>query len=139
MAVNVSVDGVRVTTGADATVPVPVSVTLCGEPVALSARLTAAEKLPVEAGENTTEIMQLLPAASVVPQLLVCENTVALVPVIAMLVRLRVALLVLVNVTLCAALDVPELAVNVSVAGVMETVATVVPVTITLAIPVDPL
>jgi len=50
---------------------VPVSVTVCGEPVALSVTETVAEKLATEAGVKVTEMEQLAPAASVKPQALV--------------------------------------------------------------------
>lgn len=49
----------------------PVTVTICGEPVALSATETVAAKLAAEAGMKVTEMEQLAPAASVVPQVLV--------------------------------------------------------------------
>lgn len=56
--------GLSVTEGAS-TIPVPVSGTLCGLPVALSAMLILALRVPVAAGVNVTEIVQLAPAASV--------------------------------------------------------------------------
>jgi hypothetical protein len=52
-------------------VPVPVRETVCGEPVALSAMETLAVKPVAEVGVKVTEIMQLAPAASEVPQVLV--------------------------------------------------------------------
>jgi len=52
-------------------VPVPVSVAVCGEPVALSATESVAEKLATEAGVKVTEIAQWEPAASELPQVLV--------------------------------------------------------------------
>jgi hypothetical protein len=54
--------GVRLTAGA---VPVPVSPTECGLPVALSFTVRVAERAPVAFGVNVTEIVQLAPAASV--------------------------------------------------------------------------
>jgi hypothetical protein len=46
--------GVSVATGAGAAVPVPLSATVCGEPVALSATESVAEKLAAEAGVKVT-------------------------------------------------------------------------------------
>ena len=54
----------------DAVLPVPVSVAVCGEPVALSATLSEALKLVAEAGVKLTEMLQLVPAASELPQAL---------------------------------------------------------------------
>jgi len=53
------------------TVPVPVNVVVCGDPVALSATESVAEKLVADAGVKVTRIVQELVAASVVPQLFV--------------------------------------------------------------------
>lgn len=55
-------------TGATA---VPVRLTICGELDAVSAIVMAPEMLPVVVGENVELTMQLAPAASDVPQLLV--------------------------------------------------------------------
>ena len=98
--VKVRVAGVRVAAGA---VPVPVSAIVCGDPVALSAMLILAVSDPVAAGEKLTVIAQLPLAATVVPQLLVCENALALVPaiVIAEVPRVSGAAPVLVSVTAC--------------------------------------
>lgn len=51
--------------------PVPVRLTLCGLLEALSVRATVAERAPVAVGANVTLIVQLLPAATGVPQVLV--------------------------------------------------------------------
>jgi len=64
--------GVRVTAGA---VPLPVSGTVCGLPVALSVTEMLAVRLPVAVGVKVTEMVQLAPAASVLGlsgQVLVC-------------------------------------------------------------------
>ena len=71
-ALKVRDEGESDTAGADeAVVPVPVNATVCGEPVALSATETVAEKLAAEAGVNVTEMEQLAPAARELPQVLV--------------------------------------------------------------------
>jgi hypothetical protein len=71
-ALKVRDEGESDTAGADgAVVPVPVNVTVCGEPVALSATETVAEKFAAEAGVNVTEMEQLAPAARELPQVLV--------------------------------------------------------------------
>jgi hypothetical protein len=62
----------RVTEGTSTT-PVPVSATVCGEAVALSARLSEAESVPAAVGLKVTEIAHEELAASEVPQLLVWE------------------------------------------------------------------
>ena len=59
--------GVSVTAGA-AAAPVPVRVTVCGEPVALSAIDSEAVKAPAAAGLNSTETVQVAAAASEVVQ-----------------------------------------------------------------------
>ena len=58
----------RVTAGA---APVPERATLCGLPVALSTILTRATLLPVTVGVKVTPIVQLAPAATLIPQLFV--------------------------------------------------------------------
>jgi hypothetical protein len=78
---KVSEVGLSETAGAGPEVPVPVRVTVCGEPAALSTTETAAVKLATEAGVKVTEIEQLAPAASEPPQVLVWAKSVGLVPV----------------------------------------------------------
>jgi hypothetical protein len=63
-------------------VPVPVSVTVCGLLLSLSARLRLALNIPEDAGLKVTVIVQLAPAATLVPQVLVSEYELALLPVI---------------------------------------------------------
>jgi hypothetical protein len=81
------------------TVPVPARVTDCGLPVALSVRLRAAVRDPLAAGVKVTLMVQLAPAATLDPQLLVCEKSLESVPVIPMLEMLKAALPVLPRVT----------------------------------------
>jgi hypothetical protein len=57
--------------GAAKAAPVPERLTLCGLPVALSVRVTAAVSVPLAAGVKVTLIVQLVPAATLDPQLLV--------------------------------------------------------------------
>jgi hypothetical protein len=64
--------GVSAAWGAVALAPVPLNEAVWGEPAASSATVTAALKLPAAVGAKVTEMVQLDPAASVVPQLLVC-------------------------------------------------------------------
>ena len=52
-------------------VPVPVSVVLCGLPDALSVTVTEPDRVPMAVGVKVALIVQLEPAASVVPQLFV--------------------------------------------------------------------
>ena len=69
-----------VITGAGRT-PVPVSVTACGEPMALSAKLSDAESVPPAAGLYVAEAAQEAPAAVDAPQMLVWANEETFVPV----------------------------------------------------------
>lgn len=61
------VESTAAITGATA---VPVSATVCGEPVALSVKLSVAESAPAAVGLKVTEMVQEPPAAKL-PQLLV--------------------------------------------------------------------
>ena len=99
--------GASVTAGA---VPVPLSPTLCGLPLALSVMVTEAERAPVAVGLNVTLIEQSAPAASVEVlggQLFVCEKSPLLAPVIAMLEIVSAAFPLFVTVTFCDALVLP--------------------------------
>jgi hypothetical protein len=60
--------GVTLPTG---TLPVPVRLTVCGLPPALSVMLIEAVRLPMAAGLNVTVIVQLPFAATELPQLLI--------------------------------------------------------------------
>jgi hypothetical protein len=59
--------------------------------------------VPAAVGLKVTEIVQLAPAPTVIPQVLVCEKS----PLAAMLEMLSVAVPVLLRLTDCAALVVP--------------------------------
>ena len=83
-------------------VPVPESVTVCGLLPALSETVIAPDRSPVVVGVNVMLIVQFPPAATEVPQVLLCAYCV----LAAMLVILSAAAPVFVSVTLCAALGV---------------------------------
>ncbi len=55
--------------------PVPLRATLCGEPVALSVIVRLPFRVPVAVGVKVTEIVQLAPAAKLVPHVLVCAKS----------------------------------------------------------------
>lgn len=55
-------------------VPVPVRLTVCGLPLALSFTDRVPLCVPLLCGANVTEIVQLAPAAGSLPQLLVSVN-----------------------------------------------------------------
>jgi len=78
---------------------VPVRLTLCGLPVALSVMARAAARPPAAEGVKVTLMVQLAPAATLDPQLLVWAKSLALVPKTAMLEMLRAELPELVRVT----------------------------------------
>ena len=59
---NASAVGTELTTGV---VPVPVNVTVCGLPLALSVMISVAELGPVAVGLNVTLMVHLRPAAKV--------------------------------------------------------------------------
>jgi hypothetical protein len=99
--------GVNVASGARAAEPTPVSATVCGEPVALSATVIDAERFPVTLGVKPTVIVQEAAAASEVPQVLVWLKLVAFVPVTEMLEMARAAVPGLVRVIGRAVADVP--------------------------------
>jgi hypothetical protein len=87
-------------------VPVPERLTVCGLPVALSEMLTAAVRAPVAAGVKVTLIVQLLFAATELPQVLVWLKSLVFVPVTVMLGMLKLAFPVFVRATAWAALVV---------------------------------
>ena len=93
------------TLAADA-VPVPERATVWGLPVALSVIVRAAERFPVAAGLKLTLIVQLAPAATLDPQLLVWAKSLTLAPEIAMLVTLKDAVPELERVIDCTVLAV---------------------------------
>src|SRR5438128_4574755 len=67
--------------------PVPDTPTVCGFPAALSAIVILPVRDPVAVGANVTLMVQLPPATTVVPQVLICEKS----PVATMFVILRSA------------------------------------------------
>ena len=67
--------------------------------MALSATLSVALRVPVAAGVKVTLIVQLEPAATLDPQVLVCVKSPALVPETETLVTLNAAFPLLVRVT----------------------------------------
>lgn len=92
-----------------AAAPVPESATFCGDPVALSATERLAVNVPVAAGLNSTESVQLAAAARVVPQVFAeIRKDVGLVPVRVSEVRVTVPVLVFFTVTVCAAVVDPS-------------------------------
>jgi len=103
--------------GAAATVPVPLRVATCGEPVALSATETDALKVVAEAGVKVTEMVQVAAAARVLPHVVVSAKSVGLAPVMVMPVMVRVALPGFERVIVCAAEVVPVVLVKVSAVG----------------------
>ena len=130
--------GVALTWKVGAAVPVPVSARVWGDPAALSAIDTLALKVAIEAGVKVTDRVQLEPAASDDPQVLVCVKLVAPAPAIVMALMVSGALPVLASCAVCAALVVPLIAVKVSVAGDSVAIgAGAMPVpTVTWAVPV---
>jgi len=86
----VGVDEVTPKSGAGGgTTPVPEIAAVCGEPAALSATETVAEKVAAVAGVKVTEMVQLAPEASVLPQVVVSAKSDGLAPVMLMPVMLR--------------------------------------------------
>jgi len=83
--------------------PVPLSATLCGLPGPSSEMLRVPVRVPPAAGLKVTEMVQLAPALTVLPQVLVWEKS----PLAVMLERVSEALPVLVSATVCAPLLVP--------------------------------
>jgi hypothetical protein len=85
-------------------VPMPLSATACGLPVASSVIVTLAARLPVAVGLNVTLIEQFAAAATLAPHVFVSEKSVLFAPVIVTLVMLSVAVPLFVKVTFWAAL-----------------------------------
>jgi hypothetical protein len=55
--------------------PTPVKATVCGEPLALSVIVSVPVRAPTAVGVKVTETMQLAPAATLAPQVLVCAKS----------------------------------------------------------------
>jgi hypothetical protein len=79
--------------------PIPLSGMFCGELLALSEMLTEAVRIPLPEGENVALMVQLPPAATDVPHVLLCEKSAAFKPVTRMLVMLKGVPPLLVRVT----------------------------------------
>ena len=77
---------------ADGEAPVPLRVTDCGLPEALSATDNEALAAPLADGVNVTPMAQLAPAATLEPQVLVSAKAELLVPVTVMPVMVNAAL-----------------------------------------------
>ena len=88
--------------------PVPERAIIWGLPLALSAMATEAVRLPAETGVNVTDIVQLPPATTEAPQVLVALKSPASAPVTAIPLISSVALPVLVRVAVFALLVVPR-------------------------------
>lgn len=67
--------GLIVAIGAVGAAPVPVNVTVCGDPVALSVKVRTPLLVPVAVGKKVTFTVQDEEAAKLAPQLLVCEKS----------------------------------------------------------------
>ena len=89
--------------------PVPLTGTDCGLPLALLAIVTAAVRVPVPVGVNVTSIVQTLWAVSTTGQLLLCEKSPALAPLMPMPASVRLPVPVFVTVTLRDVLFDPTL------------------------------
>jgi hypothetical protein len=87
--------------------PVPAKATCCGLVGSESAIRRVADRDPDAEGENVTLIVQLEPAASVVPQVVVSLKSAALVPVSEMEIPVNDVVPILLTVTTLAALVVP--------------------------------
>jgi hypothetical protein len=122
--------GVSVT----APTPVPDSVDDCVP--ALSFTVIEAERDPAAVGVNVTLIVQLVFAASDVPQLLVCAKSPEFVPVTETLMPVSAEVVALVSVSGCDALVVPMFWLpNVKLAGVSVTPPTPVPASVDDCVP----
>jgi hypothetical protein len=116
---NERLDGVAESDGPGA-VPVPERLTLVGPFGSLVAMVSVPLRDPLAAGEKVTLIVQLAPAARLVPQLFVCAKS----PLTAIELIDADAFPVLCTVTVCAALVVPTLWLgNVRLDGVTDKVA----------------
>jgi len=78
---KVSEVGLRVTAGLT---PVPVNEAVCGDGLALSATLTEAVNVPVVVGLKVTVMVQLAPATTLLPQVLVWLKELGSVPLMLM-------------------------------------------------------
>ena len=120
--------GVSITAAAAA--PVPVSVTTCGDPVALSAIDSEAVNAPDAVGLNSTKTVQLASAANEVVQVFAeMRKEVAFVPVRVSDVSVNAAVPEFFTVTICAAVVDPTVVeAKVRLVGVSVTAAAAAPV-----------
>ena len=91
----------------DAVAPVPARLAVWGLPEALSLTESVAVRVPEAVGVKVTSIVQLDPAATLEPQLLLCEKSPLFEPVIAILEIVSAAEPGLESVRVLAELDVP--------------------------------
>ena len=82
--------------------PVPLRLTVCGLLLALSVSLSVPVRFPVAVGVKVTLIVQLAPAATEPPQVLVSEKS----PLVVIVRGVRAPAPVLVSVSVCAGLEV---------------------------------
>lgn len=105
----------------------------------MSAKVSDAVALPAAVGRKSTWIVQLRPAATLVPQLFDAENEAALAPANPTLLTARGKPPVFVNVTVCAGLLTPIVSLpKLRLAGVTEAAAGAaapVPLSATVAVP----
>ncbi len=128
--------GVRVTVAVEEEAPVPVRLTACGAPAALSLKARIALKLPTEVGLKAMETVQLAPGVRDDPQV-VADLTKAAAPVPMRFSpeRVTVPVPVFFTVTICAGDVAPTLVVaKVRDVGESDTVkvAAVVPVPVSV-------
>ena len=83
------------------TVPVPARLTVCGLLGALSKMLIDAVRVPAAVGVNVTLIVQLAPAPTELPQVVVSGKSLGLAPVTTKLVMPKSVLPLFVKVTVC--------------------------------------
>jgi hypothetical protein len=101
---NERLDGENATAGVT---PVPVRLTLCGLPLALSVMVSDALRVPDADGVNVTVIMQPFCATRLLPQLLVWAKSPEFVPLMLMFEMSNVAFPVFERITVWGALVVP--------------------------------
>jgi hypothetical protein len=133
---KVKLVGEREAVGVPAAAPVPVSVMVCGLPVALSVIVTAADRAPEAVGLNVTLTVHIDETATLPLQVFETLKSPAFVPVGAMLEIVTAADPVFVIVAVCAVLVVFTVwLANVSVVGatvIVIVAAAPVPVSVTV-------
>src|ERR1039457_5271426 len=101
--------------------------------------VTDAPRIPAAVGVKVTKMLQLPPAATLAPQVLVCAKSPGLVPVTARLLIRRVAEPVLLSITDWAALVVPTFwLANVRLPAVSDTTGAPTPVPDSVMVCGDP-